>query len=195
MNTSQNVAVVTPETPRDGSFSRPNRIPLGSDAYNAVAEFLYEEALLLDELRLVDWTECLAEDLIYTAPMRQSRHFADQQKSVIRTVKHFDETHASILSRVGRLTQTSVAWAEDPPSRTRRLVTNILVDATDAPDEFDATSYVLLARSRFEETDMMVLSMVRHDRVRKVGDRMKLAKREIIVDQSVLGMPNLAIFL
>jgi 3-phenylpropionate/cinnamic acid dioxygenase small subunit len=193
MSTPQHAAA--PETPAAKAVFRPNRIALGSQAYNAVAEFLYEEALLLDELRLVDWTDCLAEDLIYTAPLRQTRHFSDQQKSIVRTVKHFDETHASILSRVGRLTQTSVAWAEDPPSRTRRLVTNILVDATDKPDEFDATSYVLLARSRFEDTDMMVLSMVRYDRVRLVEGRMKLTKREIIIDQSVLGMPNFAIFL
>jgi 3-phenylpropionate/cinnamic acid dioxygenase small subunit len=170
-------------------------VPLGSAAYNQVAEFLYEEARLLDDLKFVEWTECLAEDLAYTAPLRQTRHYSEQQLSIIRTVKHFDETYASIKSRVGRLTETNSAWAEDPPSRTRRLVTNILVDATDDPDEFEATSYVLLARNRFEQTDMMVLSMVRYDRLRKVGDRMKLAKREIIIDQSVLGMPNLAVFL
>jgi hypothetical protein len=54
---------------------------------------------------------------------------------------------------------------------------------------------VLLTRSRFEESELMILSMVRHDRLRRVGDRLKLARREIIVDQSVLGMPNLAVFL
>jgi 3-phenylpropionate/cinnamic acid dioxygenase small subunit len=175
--------------------NRPNRLALNSDAYGLVAEFLYEEALLLDDLRLVEWTQLLTEDLVYTAPMRQTRHFAEHHLSIVRSVKHFDETYNSIASRVGRLTQTGSAWAEDPPSRTRRLVTNILVDATDNPDEFEATSYVLLARSRFEESEMGILSMVRYDRVRLVEGRMKLAKREIIIDQSVLGMPNLAVFL
>jgi 3-phenylpropionate/cinnamic acid dioxygenase small subunit len=193
MSTSQ--SAVVPAEMNAGAAFRPARAPLGSSAYNTIAEFLYEEALLLDELRLVEWTQRLAEDLVYTAPLRQSRLFSEQQASIIRTVKHFDETYESLISRVGRLTQTSVAWAEDPPSRTRRLVTNILVDTTENPNEFDATSYVLLARSRFEQTDMMVLSMVRHDRIRKVGEHMKLARREIILDQSVLGMPNLAIFL
>lgn len=190
----QSAPVAAPQVEPRAPF-RPHRLPVGSDAYNRVAEFLYEEALLLDDLRLAEWTEGLAEDLVYTAPLRQTRHFSEQHLTVIRSVKHFDETYDSIMGRVGRLTKTNSAWAEDPPSRTRRLVTNILVDATDNPNEFDATSYVLLTRNRFEESEMMVLSLVRYDRIRLVDGRLKLAKREIIVDQSVLGMPNLAIFL
>jgi 3-phenylpropionate/cinnamic acid dioxygenase small subunit len=194
MTTStQAAAVAAPGETR--APHRPNRVPLNSEAYARVAEFLYEEALLLDDLRLVDWTGLLTEDLIYTAPLRQTRHFSEHQLSIVRSVKHFDETYNSIMSRVGRLTESGSAWAEDPPSRTRRLVTNILVDATDNPDEFDVTSYVLLARSRFEESDMGILSMVRYDRLRMTGGRLKLARREIIIDQSVLGMPNLAVFL
>ena len=108
---------------------------------------------------------------------------------------HFDETYASIRGRVGRITDTRSAWAEDPPSRTRRLVTNILVDSTDDPDEFEVKSYLLCSRSRFEETNLLFLSCVRHDLLRRYDDGIKLARREIIVDQTVLGFPNLAIFL
>ncbi len=175
--------------------SRPRRVPVGSPAYNRLTEFLYEEALLLDELRLDDWVGVLAEDLIYTAPLRMTRSLADQQLSIVRTMNHFDETFASIKGRVIRLTKTKSAWAEDPPSRTRRLVTNVLVDATDIPSEFKVTSYVLLTRSRFEETELGVLTMVRHDLLRETDHGVKLARREIIIDQSVLGMCNLAVFL
>ena len=57
------------------------------------------------------------------------------------------------------------------------------------------TSYLLCSRSRFDETNLMFLSCVRHDLLRRYGDDFKLARREIIVDQTVLGFPNLAIFL
>lgn len=174
---------------------RPRRVPVGAAAYNAICEFLYEEAWLLDQVRFADWTDRLAPDLIYTAPIRQSRTLADNAKSIVRTVMHFDETYQSLLGRVGRLTRTKAAWAEDPPSRTRRLVTNVLVDETDKPDEFEVTSYLLLTRSRYEESHMQVLSAVRHDILRRDGDSFKLAKREIIIDQAVLGMANLAVFL
>ena len=33
---------------------RPKRVPVGSPAYNEITEFLYEEAWLLDEIRLAE---------------------------------------------------------------------------------------------------------------------------------------------
>lgn len=174
---------------------RPNRVPVGSPAYNEITEFLYEEAWLLDEIRLAEWVARLDVDLRYTCPVRQTRPLHQHAQSIVRTVMHFDETYASIRGRVGRITDTRSAWAEDPPSRTRRLVTNILVDATDDPDEFEVKSYLLCSRSRFEETNLLFLSCVRHDLLRRYDDGIKLARREIIVDQTVLGFPNLAIFL
>lgn len=186
---------VTAEAPAAAAPFRPRRVPVGSEVYNQIAEWLYEEALLLDEIRLAEWTDRLAEDLAYTCPMRVTRSLSEQQKAIVRTVKHFDETYLSILGRVGRLTNTKSAWAEDPPSRTRRLVTNLLVSATDNTDEFEATSYLLLTRSRFEENHFTFFSAVRNDLLRRSGDGWKLARREIIPDQSVLGTQNLAIFL
>ena len=174
---------------------RANRVPVGSPAYNQIAEFLYEEAWLLDEIRLAEWLERLDTDLRYTCPVRQTRPLSQNAASIVRTVMHFDETYASIRGRVGRITDTRSAWAEDPPSRTRRLITNILVESTDNPDEFEVKSYLLCSRSRFEETNLLFLSCVRHDLLRRHGASFKLARREIIVDQTVLGFPNLAIFL
>lgn len=190
MTAAANTAEVLEQAP-----ARPRRVPVGSEAYNQIAEFLYEEALILDEIRLTDWVKLLAEDLRYTCPLRHTRPLNDQQASIVRSVMHFDETYASIMGRVGRLTQTRSAWAEDPPSRTRRMVTNILVDGGEKPDEFAVTSYLLISRSRFDENNLLFLSAVRNDLLRRSGDGFKLARREIIIDQTVLGFPNLAIFL
>lgn len=192
MNTATAQTLPTQETPAPG---RPNKVPVGSPAYNEISEFLFEEALLLDEIRLKEWTALLAEDLVYTCPMRVTRALSEQQATIIRSVKHFDETYGSIMGRVGRLTNTKSAWAEDPPSRTRRFVSNILVDRAPAEGEFDVSSYLLVTRSRFEENEFTLFSAVRRDRLRRVGEGFKLARREIIPDQSILGMQNLAIFL
>ncbi|MDP0964825.1 aromatic-ring-hydroxylating dioxygenase subunit beta, partial [Klebsiella pneumoniae] len=86
------------------------------------------------------------------------------------------------------------AWAEDPPSRTRRLVTNVLVRKTAKPDEFAVVSYLLVTRSRFNFDEFDLMSAERHDILRKDGNSFKLARREILLDQAVLGTPNLAIF-
>src|SRR3546814_6519042 len=93
-------------------------------------------------MRISDWSSdvcssdlLLAPDLSYRVPLRVTRSTADQARSVDRVMMHFDDDHASIMGRIGRL-GTRSAWAEDPPSRTRRLVTNVRVETTANDDEF-----------------------------------------------------------
>lgn len=171
------------------------RVHMGSAVYNEIFEFLIDEAALLDEQRVSDWANLLAEDLAYTAPLRQTRAGAGRHHNVIRSMGHFDDDYLSIMGRIGRL-GTKSAWAEDPPSRTRRLVTNVRIWETDRPGEYDVVSSLLLSRSRYEESDLQILTAERRDCLRRVAaGGFKLARREILVDQSVLGMQNLAIFL
>ncbi|MEA3142137.1 MAG: hypothetical protein QOK23_4306 [Gammaproteobacteria bacterium] len=172
-----------------------NRVAVGSALYNRIVEYMYEEAALLDQLRLQEWAARLAPDLIYTAPLRETRPMDQQSASMVRTVQHFHDDWRSVMGRIMRLTGTKSAWAEDPPSRTRRLVTNVLVAKTAKPDEFSVTSYLLVTRSRFNSSEYDLISAERRDLLRQDGDSFKLARREIIVDQAVLGTPNLAIFL
>ncbi|MCU6453114.1 3-phenylpropionate/cinnamic acid dioxygenase subunit beta [Sphingomonas sp. A2-49] len=184
-------AVAEPETVEAPAA---RRVPIGSPLYNRLLETYYHEAEMLDELRFADWTDWLATDLRYTAPQRLTRLLADHDKSIDRSVMHFDESYNTIKARVKRLNGNS-AFAEDPPSRTRRLVTNIRVETTATADEYKVRGYFLLTRSRFEQSKLAVMSGERHDIVRDLGERFELVSRETILDQAVLGMPNLAIFL
>ena len=171
------------------------RVPVGSPDYNRIVEFLYEEASLLDQIRLQEWGARLATDLVYTAPLRETRTMSQQAASYVRTVQHFHDDYRSMMGRIMRLTGTKSAWAEDPPSRTRRLVTNVLVHTTAKADEFAVVSYLLITRSRFNFDEFDLISGERHDLLRRDGDTFKLARRETLLDQAVLGTPNLAIFL
>jgi 3-phenylpropionate/cinnamic acid dioxygenase small subunit len=177
------------------STPKSDRVPVGSALHSQIVEFLYEEAALLDQLRLQEWAARLAPDLIYTAPLRETRQMDQQSASLVRSVQHFHDDWRSVMGRIVRLTGTKSAWAEDPPSRTRRLVTNVLVAKTTKSDEFSVTSYLLVTRSRFNSPEYDLISAERRDLLRQDGDSFKLARREIIVDQAVLGTPNLAIFL
>lgn len=171
-----------------------DRIHVGAPIYNSIVEYLYDEATLLDNLRLQEWGALLATDLVYTAPLRQTLGTARQAATFIRTMQHFHDDYRSMLGRIMRLTGKS-AWAEDPPSRTRRLVTNVQVRTTGKADEFAVVSYLLVTRSRFNFDEFDLISCERHDVLRRDGASFKLAKREILLDQAVIGTPNLAIFL
>jgi 3-phenylpropionate/cinnamic acid dioxygenase small subunit len=171
------------------------RLATGSDQYNQVVEFLYDEAALLDQMQYHDWLKLLAEDLSYTAPLRITRQGQQRDRTVIRTTQHYDEDYNSIKHRVERL-DTKSAWAEDPPSRTRRFVSNVRVWEASVPGEFAVESYLLLTRSRQEQPELVKISAVRYDTLRSIaGGGFKLARRETILDQGVLGMLNIALFL
>jgi 3-phenylpropionate/cinnamic acid dioxygenase small subunit len=171
-----------------------NQIPIGNATYNEVLQFLYNEARLLDRGEVVRWSKMLAQDLIYTVPIRVTRLAKDPQSGVVGP-GHYDEDYASIQTRIARLTETKSFWAEDPPSRTRRFVTNVLVYQDSSSDRLFVTSDLLLMRSRLEMVNFHPLSAERRDILRREDDGLKLVRREVIIDHSVVMMQNLAIFL
>lgn len=91
------------------------RVPVGAPEYNRIVEFLYDEAALLDQIRLTEWAATLATDLVYNAPLRETRGSAHQAATYVRSVQHYHDDYRSVMGRIMRLTGKS-AWAEDPPS-------------------------------------------------------------------------------
>ena len=86
-----------------------------------------------------------------------------------------------------------MAWAEDPPSRTRHLIMNIEVEPGDAPGPVKVYSNFLVYRNRAEiEQDFYVGA--RRDVLRRVASTWKIAGRMITLDQNVLTAKNVSIF-
>jgi len=81
-------------------------------------------------------------------------------------------------------------------SRLRHFVTNVRTFGTERKSELQVESYVPLFRSRGEVREPALVSAGRSDRLRwGPDDRLRLAFRRIEVDESVLRVQNLAIFL
>src|ERR671924_2208437 len=92
----------------------------------AVEDFLYEEAALLDEWRLDEWLALLTEDAVYEVPSTDTPG-GDPRT----TLSLIADDRTRIRSRVEQLLGKS-AWAENPPSRTRRMISNVRVLQADA---------------------------------------------------------------
>jgi len=86
-----------------------------------------------------------------------------------------------------------MAWAEDPPSRTRHLIGSLEVAPLEN-GEVGAKTAFLVYRSHLE-TDHQLLSGCREDVLRKVNDAWKVARRTIVLDANVLLDKNLSVFL
>jgi PAH dioxygenase small subunit len=162
------------------------------DTRLAVQDFLYFEAELLDDRRYGDWLALFTEDIRYTAPIKVTRK--QPAIDVVDDIGHFDDTIHSLGLRVRRLS-TDVAWAEDPPSHTRRIVGNIRVRPTNDADELQVRSNLLLFRSRGDLGAYDLIAGERHDLLRRVDGDLRIARRRAILDQSSLGTKNLGVFL
>ena len=169
-------------------------IPYGDAVYNEVMHFLIEEAHLLDEGLFCDWLLMLTDDVLCTMPVRQSVS-RKRGAGVDAGMQWFREDMASLGFKVKRLLETDSAWAEDPPSRVRRMITNLRLHETDVPGEYLAQNYLLIQRSRGDAHQFDTFSARRDDILRRTDKGWQLAKRTVLVDQAVLGLANLAIFI
>ncbi len=161
-----------------------------------VEQFFYLEARLLDGRRFREWYDLLADDLVYRVPLRTNRSRRDMAKEEtgVDELALFDDNKYTIGQRITRI-ETGAAWAEDPPSRTRHMVTNVTVSATAAPDEYTVECAYLLYRSRLErEVDIFVGERV--DLLRRVdrGAGFEIARRKVLIDQATLDAKNLSVF-
>ncbi len=164
-----------------------------STVHQEAHEFLVREAELLDERRFREWLDLLAPDIVYRMPVRVTAPETLEQ-GLLEDMAHFDEDLYSLRKRIERF-ETGHAWTEDPPSRTRHFVTNVRTFEGTAADEIVVKSYVLLFRSRGDIRDADLVSAERTDTLRRTDAGLRLAKREILADESVLRTQNLAVFL
>lgn len=188
---AQAVKAFPPRSPRQ--VERAARIEYGDPVYFKVMDFLIQEALLLDENQLEQWRALLDDDIFYYMPHR---------RTLERDAQRFDEgtywlyeNMPTIELRIRKLLTAPSAFAENPPSRFRRFVTNLTLFKTGNAQEYVALSYLLLTRNRGDQAQYQLISCVREDILRCREGRWSIAQRNIMVDQSVLGVHNISYFL
>lgn len=161
-----------------------------------IERYLYEEAALLDRHEYRPWLALFAEDLEYRMPVSANLHeqAIGAPPPPAAPAYYFDETLPLLTQRIKRL-ETGKAWAEMPPSRTRRLISNVLIEPAPVSGEWDVHCNFFLYRSRLErQVDLLVGA--RTDRLRRgaQGPRWKIVRRLITLDQGTLLANNLSIF-
>jgi benzoate/toluate 1,2-dioxygenase beta subunit len=115
-------------------------VTVSADEYRACADFLYREARLLDRRDLQAWLDLFTEDAQYWVPLREAYRDPDAELNII-----FDDRQR-LAGRVGRL-ESGVAYAQDPPSRTARLLGNITVDRAGGGFATEATFFLYELRA------------------------------------------------
>ena len=159
-----------------------------------ITNLLYQEAFLLDNRKLKEWLDLLTDDLVYRMPLRETVEGGLEVKDLATDMAFFEETKTSLTTRVNRL-YTKSAWVENPATRQRHFISNIMVEGTPNPDEFKVRSYFLFKRNRAFSHDIEEMIGERNDIIRKVGNDYKIAARTIYPDQAVITTMNMSMFL
>ena len=142
-----------------------------------VEDLLFEEAALLDAWKLDEWLALLTEDAYYRVPSND-RPQADPRGTLFIVADDI----ARIRARVARLKDPG-AHAESPPSRTRRLITNVRI-VERQPLRVEANFAVY--RHRSNDDVRQYVGRYRH-LLRRERGKLRIAGREAILDAMELG--------
>ncbi len=138
-----------------------------------IEDFLYHEAALLDEWRLQEWLELLTEDVTYEVPSTDLPH-GTPSDTLFLVADNAARLHARVRQLLGKF-----AWAEQPRSRTRRLISNVRIQEVTDETIRIAANFVVY-RMRLEQIDTYV-GRYEYTLVLQDGT-LKIHKRKAILD-------------
>ncbi len=161
-----------------------------------VEQFYYSEATMLDDRDFTSWFKLLHEDIRYFMPIRSNRIQREGRLEYTRDDEyaHFDDTYDMMRGRIRKL-QADVGWSENPASRTRHIIGNVVIDSESESGILEVSSSFILYRNRLER-QVDIFAGDRNDQlVRSDGESAFIIRnRTIHIDQSTILSNNLSIF-
>jgi dibenzofuran dioxygenase beta subunit len=147
-----------------------------------VEQFLFQEALLLDEGHYDEWLDLLTDDIWYFCPLIE--FVTGVEPTVVeKGGNYFDEDKQSLRNRCQWL-KSPHAHIENPPSLKRRIISNVQVQGSG--DGLAAQSNFLLWQIRPKDSDGVLFAGRREDRFRRDDGHLKLCERRIQLAHPVL---------
>jgi benzoate/toluate 1,2-dioxygenase beta subunit len=147
---------------------------LDVDLLREVEQFIYREARLADELEYDEWEALWTDDAIYWVPANGDDIDPTTQMSVL-----FDN-RSRISTRIKQL-QTGKRHSQNPPSRLRRLVSNVelLEPAPDDGDHICAGANFLIYESR--ERGVTLWAGRSEYRLRRTDEGLRMAYKKVLL--------------
>lgn len=152
---------------------------IGDVSREAIEDFIYMEAALLDEWDLDGWVDLLSEDAKYLIPPNEN-----PDGDPATTLFIIADDISRIRGRVKRL-KSPEAHAEYPPSRTRRLITNIRI-VEKRESSIKVTSNFSVHRYRRGGYSGMYIGRYIHTLV-PGKENFKISERRVVLDAEELG--------
>jgi len=134
-------------------------------------DLLYREARLLDDLRHQEWLAMLDENATYWIPCNGDGTEPNREISLV-----FDDKHR-LTDRIGRL-QSGLAHAQNPPSKTKRLVSNVQIENATENAAMILSGFILYELRRGKER---VFAGRYEHRLHLVDGTWKIASKKVVL--------------
>lgn len=157
-----------------------------------IETFYYMEAEALDNYEFDSWLKLLGNNIHYVVGPRANIVERRSHGDPAPSTPFIDDRLEGLKARIARLAD-STAWAESPRSRTRRLVTNVLVKTLGERNLAAVQSNFAIYRSRRSDKEDVFFGS-RSDLIGYSDfPNLTIERRFVILDQSVLKAHNVSI--
>jgi 3-phenylpropionate/cinnamic acid dioxygenase small subunit len=155
-------------------LDRPEMVAVSMELLREVEQFVYREARLADEHAYDDWEALWTDDAVYWVPFGSDDSDPESQMSVI------NDNRARIATRIKQY-HTGKRHSQTPPSRLRRLISNVeLLEADPAhPGDLLAGANFVVYESR--ERGITLWAGRTEYRLRREGDHLRLAAKKVFL--------------
>ena len=164
---------------------RPAALPL--EAQRGVEQFLFREARLLDERRFAEWLALWSPEGMYWIPR------AHGQASPYDHISIAWEDAMLRDVRVGRLLHAR-NWSQLPPTRTARLIGNVMIDGETAAGDLVVHSSFQLSEWRNDEVQQHLAGACAHKLRRDASGAWQLHMKRIDLVNCDARLPNIEVF-
>jgi 3-phenylpropionate/cinnamic acid dioxygenase small subunit len=148
----------------------------------SIEQFLFREARALDHRDYEAWFAMLTDDVRYVVSAQEMREAGSKPVSYAL----IDEGRAELGQRIDQIKNPRLSRAENPPSLSRRMISNIEILGAGADHTLKVSSYIMAYRARGNVPQGGFYVGHRSDVVRMTSDGLRLAHREVVLDQAIL---------
>jgi 3-phenylpropionate/cinnamic acid dioxygenase small subunit len=156
--------------------------PVSDGEFLEIQRFVHHETALLDRHAYKSWFDLLTEDIVYRVTTQVVR---PTETGVLRHAI-VDERATALKLRVDQISDPRLTRAENPPTLIRRFVSNLQATHAAPPDTFGVETNLLVYRQRATAPDGGLYVGVRRDLLRRMDGRLRIARRDVDLDQSFL---------
>jgi benzoate/toluate 1,2-dioxygenase subunit beta len=136
-----------------------------------VESFLYREARLMDENAYDEWLSLWTDDALYWVPCNRD------DSDPTREVSAIYDNRVRLQGRIDRL-KSGVAFAQEPKSRMRRLISNIEIEQADNGELLVSSNFMLVELRRSKQ-DVFAGRTIH--RLRSEGGSFRISQKKVLL--------------